>query len=265
PRKGYDVEKVEFLSEPGIYIPTWVFLPNRRASERAILFASAAGKEEDGMEFGLLERLAQEGRVVVAIDVRGIGDTAPPHCQDLDGSRYAHLFSVETAAAYMAWYMDRCLFGMRVYDVMRSVDYALSRPGVDRSGVDAIGKGAGALWVLFAAALDSRIRAVVAERGLITYASLTRSDRYLHSAGAFVRDILTSFDLPHVAASIADRRLTLLAPVNPMKEVVDTTTAQEAYEFTRLAYSLAGAAGRFTIAGAEGETTTADQYLRLLG
>ena len=106
----------------------------------------------------------------------------------------------------MAWYMDRCLFGMRVHDVMRSIDYALSRADVDQSGVDAIGKGAGALWVLYAAALDGRIRAAVAERGLVSYASLTRVDRYLHSAGVFVRDVLTSFDLPHVAAAVADRR-----------------------------------------------------------
>jgi cephalosporin-C deacetylase-like acetyl esterase len=265
PRKGYSVEKVEFLSEPGIYIPAWTFLPDRRVSERVILFASESGKEEEGMEFGPLERLAHAGRMVLAIDVRGIGDTTPPHCQDLEGGRFSHLFSVETAAAYMAWSMDRCLFGMRVHDVIRSVDYALSRPGVDRSGVDAIGKGAGALWVLFAAALDERIRAVVAERGLITYASLTRVDRYLHSAGVFVRDVLTSFDLPHVAAAVADRRLTLLSPVSPMKETLDVAAVQEAYEFTRQTYARAGAADRFAVAEAEGGTTMAGQYLRLLG
>ncbi len=32
PRKGYSVEKLEFLSEPGIYIPTWVFLPEQKAA-----------------------------------------------------------------------------------------------------------------------------------------------------------------------------------------------------------------------------------------
>ncbi len=264
PRKGYRVEKAEFLSAPGIYIPAWLFLPERQTSGRVILYASEAGKEEDGMEFGILERLAHQGRIVLSVDVRGIGETSPPHCQDLDGSRFSHLFSVETAAAYMAWYMDRCLFGMRVHDVIRSADYALSRPGVDRSGLDAIGKGAGALWVLYAAALDGRFRAVVAERGLVSYASLTRVDRYLHGAGVFVRDVLTSFDLPHVAAAIADRSLALLAPVNAMKET-DIAMAGGAYEFTRQTYARAGAAGRFTIARPEGESNTADQYLRLLG
>ena len=51
-RKGYRVEKVEFLSEPGIYIPAWVFLPERKTSDATALYVNEAGKEEDGMEFG---------------------------------------------------------------------------------------------------------------------------------------------------------------------------------------------------------------------
>jgi hypothetical protein len=263
PRRGYRVEKIEFLSEPGIYVPAWVFLPERKAAGRAILYASEDGKEKDGMEFGPLEQLARAGRMVVSIDVRGIGGTAPPHTQDLTGGPFEHLFSVETAAAYMAWTMDRCLFGMRVQDVMRAVDYTLSRPDADRSGVDVIGKGAGALWALYAAALDTRIRAVIAERGLISYRSLTGTDRYLHTAGVFVRDVLKSFDLPHVAAAIADRRLVLLSPTGPMKEPDVAATAQ-AYEFTRQAYARAGAPGRFQVTGDRAGISAAEQYIRLL-
>ena len=263
PRRGYRVEKVEFLSAPGIYIPAWVFLPERKASGRAVLYANEAGKEHDGMEFGVLEQLARAGRIVVSIDVRGVGETAPPHHQDLTGSPYEHLFSVETGAAYLAWYMDRDLFGMRVQDLIRSVDYTLSRPDTDRSGVDVIGKGAGALWALYAAALDTRIRSVVAERGLISYRSLTATDRYLHTAGVFVRDVLKSFDLPHVAAAIADRRLVLLSPVDPMKEA-DVPAAEQAYEFTRQAYARAGAAGRFRITADRADLSAAEQYVHLL-
>jgi cephalosporin-C deacetylase-like acetyl esterase len=264
-RKRYTVEKVEFLSEPGIYIPAWIFLPERVSSQRAILYVSESGKENDGMEFGIVEHLARQGRIVVSIDVRGVGDTTPPHAQDLDAGKYSHLFSVETAAAYMAWYMNRCLFGMRVHDVLRSIDYVLSRPDLDRTGVDAIGRGAGALWILYAAALDARIRAVVAERGLVSYASLTKVDRYLHTAGVFIRDVLTRFDLPHVAATLAGRRLGLVAPADPMKESVETAAVEREYAFTRAVYARAGARDRFVIAQPEAELNPGDQFLRLLG
>src|SRR5207249_1133794 len=79
-RKGYSIEKLEFLSEPGIYIPTWVFRPEaKRESYPAMLFVNESGKQADGMEFGLYEKLARQGNLIVAVDVRGIGETRPAH------------------------------------------------------------------------------------------------------------------------------------------------------------------------------------------
>ena len=249
PRKGYRVEKLEFLSEPGIHIPAWVFLPDGyRGPSRATLYVNEAGKQADGLEFGLYERLAREGNFLVAVDVRGVGDTRPPH--DQPGSpttEFRHLFDVDTAMAYMAWYMDESLFGMRVADVVRSVDYVLSRPEADPSGVRVVGKGAGALWALYAAALDARIEEVVLERSLLSYRSLTSVDRYLHGAGVFIRDVLLHFDLPQVAAAVAGRPLTLVAPVDAMKRPVDLAAARTAYAFTEEVYRNAGAAERFRI------------------
>jgi hypothetical protein len=105
---------------------------------------------------------------------------------------------------------------------------------------------------------------VVAERGLISYACLARVDRYLHSAGVFVRDVLKSFDLTQVAGAVADRPLALLSPVGPMKEV-DISTAQREYQFTRQTYDRAGVADRFVVSRTGGEPGTAEEYLRLLG
>ena len=252
-RKGYQVEKLEFLSEPGIYVPTWVFVPgNKQEPQEVTLFVNEAGKQADGMEFGLYEKLARNGRLVVAVDVRGIGETRPSHSASIDRSGpYSHLFDVETAMTYMTWYLDESLFGMRVQDVVRSVDYALSRPDALKTGVRIAGKGAGALWVLYAAALDPRISSVVAERSLLSYRSLAQVDRYTHSAGIFVRDVLLHFDLPQVAAALADRKLTLLSPVDAIKRLSNLADAREAYRWTAEAYHNAGAGGRFEIGGQE--------------
>jgi cephalosporin-C deacetylase-like acetyl esterase len=257
-RKGYQVEKLEFLSEPGIYIPTWVFVPgNLRAPVEATLSVNEAGKQADGMEFGLYEKLARQGKLIVAVDLRGIGETRPPHSPSIDRSGpYSHLFDVETAMTYMTWYMDESLFGMRVQDVARSVDYALSRTDTLKQSVRAVGKGAGALCVLYAAALDPRISTVVAERGLVSYRSLAQVDRYTHSAGIFIRDVLLRFDLPEVAAAVADRKLTLLSPVDAMKRTARFSDVHETYQLTREAYQNAGAADRFRIV-VPGEETDA--------
>lgn len=247
PRKGYQVEKLELLAEPGIYIPIWVFIPEKQNADPVTVFVHEAGKEAEGLEFGRLERMVRKGRLIVAADVRGVGATAPSHPGwDAEG-RFRHLFEVETALAYMAWYLDESLFGMRVGDVVRTVDYALSRADRGSQGVTLHGKGAGALWSLYAAALDSRIGTVIAENGLATYTSLTRVDRYTHTAGIFVRDVLNHFDLPQVAATIADRNLVLVSPVDPIARPLEMDAARAAYAFTAQAYRTAGAADRFRI------------------
>jgi cephalosporin-C deacetylase-like acetyl esterase len=254
-RKGYRIEKIEFLSEPGIYIPTWVFVPDgQRESREPVLFVNEAGKQADGMEFGLYEALAHRGKLVVAVDVRGIGETRRPHDQSSDRRPFSHLFDVDTAISYMAWFMDESLFGMRVQDVVRSVDYALSRPDTLKTGVRVIGQGAGALWVLYAAALDPRITTVVAKRGLLSYRNLAQVDRYTHGAGVFIRDVLLYFDLPQVAAAVAGRRLTIFSPLDAMKRPAEIHDANEAYKRTSAAYQAADADDHFLIALRTGET-----------
>lgn len=231
PRKGYAIEKVEFLSEPGIYVPAWVFVPPQPDAARpATLWIHDGGKEAEGGEFGRIEQRTRNGELIVAVDVRGVGETRPPHAPP--GSRsgdYTHLFEVETAMAYMAWYMDECLPGMRALDVMRAVDYALSRRDVAPGGLNVHAHGAGALWALFAAALDERIASLTAERMLLSYRKLTSTDRYRHDAGSFVKDILLATDLPHVAALLTPRQLTLVDPVDAMKRPVPRAEAQRAY------------------------------------
>ena len=252
PRRHYQVEKLQFLSEPGIYIPTWVFVPDKRATDRsAILYISEHGKEADALEFELLEQLTQKGNLVVAADIRGIGETKPDHPDDAGCGLFGHVDDAETTMQYMAWEMNESLFGMRVQDVVRSVDYVFSRSDVNRDRLRAVGRGRGALWLLFAAALDTRITQTVCDGGLLSYQTLTSTDRYLHAADIFIPDVLLHFDLPQVASAVAGRRLTILGPVDAMKSVVDEDTARRAYAPAAQAY-----AGK--------PESRADQYLKLL-
>ncbi|HEV2248847.1 MAG TPA: alpha/beta hydrolase family protein, partial [Terriglobia bacterium] len=90
PEKGYRIEKLEFVSEPGTRLPSWVYLPEiRKPDSSAILYFNEDGKEADGLEFageecsglvpGTLAEVASRGYLIIAVDVRGIGETRPPH------------------------------------------------------------------------------------------------------------------------------------------------------------------------------------------
>jgi cephalosporin-C deacetylase-like acetyl esterase len=262
-RNGLRVEEVEILSEPGIYVPLTLFLP-RRAIGAPVLLLPEQGRAS---VLAVLEEIALRGRVAVAADVRGIGDTRPQRGAHppKSASPYTHLFDLENMATYMAWWMDRSLLGMRVLDVIRTLDYLQSRPEARSQTVCLVGQGAGALWALYAAALDTRISSVTAHNGLLSYRTLTEVDRYRHSGSIFVPGVLRVFDLPQLAAALAPRRVTLLAPVDAMKEPVPAESASAAYRFTLDAYRKTGAAGRFRIRPAAAGANLAEVYMESLG
>lgn len=275
PREGYHVEKIEFLSEPGVYIPVWAFVPERlKQLSHTVLYFNDEGVQDDGMEYeggeasglthGVLDQLARSGTVVIAADVRGSGATGATRVSPLSSGEFGQLFDTDTSAAYACWSMDRSLLGMRVQDVVRCVDYALQRDGVDAARVHLIGKGRAALWCLYATALDDRITSLICTGGLLSYKTIAMTDRYLYGADIFVPDILRDFDLPEIASAIAPRQLALVDPTDGMKKTVDSQKAKEAYLCTRAAYRIAGKANAFRIdCGGEG-LKSADHYLSLL-
>lgn len=275
PREGYRVDKVEFLSEPGIYIPVWVFVPERlNRSSGTVLYFNDEGVQEDGMEYeggeasglthGVLDQLARRGTLVIAADVRGSGVTSMTRASSLSSGEFGQLFDMDTSAAYACWSMDQSLLGMRVQDVLRCVDYALRRDGVDTARVHLIGKGRAALWCLYAAALDDRITSLICTGGLLSYKALAMTDRYRYGADIFVPDILRDFDLPEIASAIAPRQLALVDPKDGMKKTVDPQAANEAYRWTQAAYRIAGTANAFRIDCGSERLGSADHYLSLL-
>lgn len=275
PREGYRIEKIELLSEPGIYVPIWVFVPESSSGVLpTVLYLNDEGMQADGMEFegpeasglrhGVLDEMVRRGYLVIAADVRGIGQTRVSGMSSLSCEEFGQLFDRETAMAYAAWWMNESLLGMRVWDVLRCVDYAMQREGVDHRHLHLIGKGRAGLWCLYAAALDSRIKNLICVDSLLSYRSLTQTDRYLYGADVFVPEILQHLDLPQVAAAVSPRPLTLIQPRNAMKERVSALAADREYQWTGDIYKLIGKNDRFQIDCNETVGSAGTRYIRLM-
>jgi hypothetical protein len=71
------------------------------------------------------------------------------------------------------------------------------------------------------------------------------------------------FDLPHAAAAAADRKVTLLAPVDAMQNV-DLPAATATYRFTPETYARAGVEGALAVLRSDDRMPAADRYIRLL-
>src|SRR5262249_55146032 len=77
-RDGYDVTKLVCRTEPGITVPGLLFTPGGAAGPRPlVLYLHGQGKATDAGPGGPIEQLVKSGKRVLALDVRGMGETAP--------------------------------------------------------------------------------------------------------------------------------------------------------------------------------------------
>src|SRR5262249_16259202 len=75
-RPGFRVEKLTFESAPGIVIPALMFIPEGAPGKRTpILFLHESGKANEARPGGEIEALVRTGAAVLAIDLRGMGET----------------------------------------------------------------------------------------------------------------------------------------------------------------------------------------------
>jgi pimeloyl-ACP methyl ester carboxylesterase len=250
--------RVIISSGEGIALPALV-VPSAGNRSAPVVYLDDRGADA-ARESGLLNGIAERGSTVIAVDVRGLGQTKMPSTTVRTGT-FVQIFDGETWAAYSAWQLEESLLGMRVADTLRAVDYAQSLTG-GSGGVQVAGRGMGALLAMLAAALDPRISAVVCHGALLSYATMSSAAGTLLGADLIMRGVLKTFDLPDIAASIADRPLRIIDPVDAMKRPVEIASVREAYRRTSDAYSRKGAAGHFRILTASPSDDLAEVYFK---
>jgi hypothetical protein len=206
--RGLFAERIVFESEPGIEIPATFLAPaDWETYLPAVLYVDEWGKQV-GLENGVIEALLDARLAVLAIDVRGVGETA----------------ATDFEAATNALMTDRSLFGQRVWDVLRAVDYLWRRiyigVQIDKGRIGCLGRGVGGLLGLYAAALDERLAAAVMWEAPLSYRSLILEQTGF-PASTYLFDVLNHFDLPQLMAAVAPRALLVAEPVDGIREPLD--------------------------------------------
>ena len=224
------IEKLTYTSEPGITVPALAFVPKAAGPHPAVISVHEAGKTANQAE---IEDLARNGSFVLAVDPRGIGETAGKYYEDL---------------CHAAFALGRTVFGMQLLDVIRAVDYLETRGDMDTSRIACAGHGAAGLLAMHAAALDDRLSEVTSRGALISYRSLLAEPTYNHGVEVLVPHVLAHYDLPDIAALVAPRPLNLLGLVDHLKKEVGTGAATREYAWTASIYRLFGCSTQLTIA-----------------
>ena|SRR5579871_1423711 len=121
-RAGYRIDKVMFTTEPGITVPGLLCVTRPESSKGGprplVLYFQDKGMAADAGPGGALEKLVQSGQRVLALDLRGFGETAP----GTPAAGRPNYLGVDFKEAFLGLHLDRPLLGQRVQDILSIVE-----------------------------------------------------------------------------------------------------------------------------------------------
>jgi dienelactone hydrolase len=190
-RDGYTIEKIDYESYPGMYVPALVWVPKGLTGDAPAVVSisghlycdSKAGDYVQARDYNLVRR----GFIVLSYDYFGCFERArtdPCAAGAWGGEDHTNsLFS----------YTRRTPTGIEVLDGIRAIDYLYSRPDVDRARLGFTGEPGGGNSTYWVSALDDRVTLSMP----------------VSAAGAFEQWI--KVDTAPLAALVAPRPLVILS------------------------------------------------------
>jgi cephalosporin-C deacetylase-like acetyl esterase len=225
------IEKLAYQSEEGILIPSLLIKPrNIRPGSPVYIYASDQGKPRSYQDSLTPFALARKGFVVLAIDVRGIGETSPTPALALPVkySTCTQFQWLHDCLAIQSPGFGRTMLAMRTHDLIRGMDFVESRPDLQGKKIVLYGEGLGGLWATLASIYDSRATGVITENTLCSYKQLINHQYYAVSSDYFwVPGALCDFDIPNLVRLASSKPQVWVNPINGLGQrmtIADATT-----------------------------------------
>jgi cephalosporin-C deacetylase-like acetyl esterase len=207
-RDGYQVKKIFLTPEDGIYLPALMFVPGTDAGQAAVLYIHEQGKAADAAPGGPIEAMVKAGKSVLAVDVRGTGETQQSKQGQLSGATGSDWKDVFTA-----YLLGRSYVGMRAEDVLVCARFLQQ----EQAGpVELIAAGNVTIPALHAAALEPELFGSVRLTGMLSsWSNVIESGRSYNQQVNAVQGALATYDLPDLAATLG-KKLIVKEPANAL-------------------------------------------------
>jgi pimeloyl-ACP methyl ester carboxylesterase len=225
----------ELRAEVGVWVPDRVFEVGAFARGEALVIAER-GMNDPEVRREVIDPIVAAGYQVVAIDVRGWGDTAPK-LPDFDVS-----FDWEDFFAYRGLEIGRPLLGQRVKDVLTAAPKRLRNREWLMVGVDA-----GALVAAHAAVLEPRISQLITISGLLSYRSLLDDPVTKQPFSSFLPGVLGAYDVRDLYAAVAPRRVLVINPQDSQRQTVQPVAARQELDWVNQVFENLDATDNFTL------------------
>jgi cephalosporin-C deacetylase-like acetyl esterase len=167
-----------------------------------------------------LDRLAKSGWIAIAIQPA----PTPPDTEGLK-SPYLGSFNLLSLRAFL---VGKTIVGLQIDDAIRALNSLAARADVDPSRIAIHGNGPLGIVALHVAALDSRIRSVVAENTLASYRMVLDQPLHRNISEIMIPGVLRKYDVGNLVLAIAPRPVTIVNPQDATGAVIDEAQFRKA-------------------------------------
>lgn len=260
---GLTRELWHIQTEPGVWMPFYLFIPEMKRGERLPLVLcphghASAGKwatagrrdipemkpviETYNYDYGI--QIAKAGFITACMDARGFGERREPLMQDdktyPDWFRHGSCSHLSLAGAPLGIPVQ----GMWTWDLMRLIDHLSEDKRVDAERIGSAGLSGGGLQTLDVAAIDTRIKAAV-DSG---YFYGVRESLQVLNANCMcnmVPHLWEYFDMGDIGALVAPRGLFIeTGDQDPLNGPSKLKNVRSQVAMTKKVYDALGAAGQ---------------------
>jgi cephalosporin-C deacetylase-like acetyl esterase len=222
--ESYVVQKLVYQPDAGIPLPALLCTPRVSGEEvgRTVVYLHEHGKGAGMGAGGAIDALVKQGARVLAVDLRGWGETAP---RRQTANRPGHI-GVDNKEFFLGLHLNQPLLGQRVYDVLSIVASLVEE---DVGEIEVVSEGAAGPIALHVAALEPRIKRTTLHACVISWTNVVHTPLSVNQLCNVVPGVLAHYDLPELAAAVAPRELTMVGTVDAAGEPVSQGVLEQEY------------------------------------
>jgi len=208
-RESSTIQKLVLDAEAGVRLPALLFEP-QNPNGKAVLHLHGTSMKEDAAADGPIDLLVKQGYLVLAAELRGIGETETGLRKRGFGAGRFGRDNLETLTAYL---MGRSYVGMRTGDARLWLRFLKNKA----AEVQLVAVGKAAIPALHAAALDRAAFTSITLREMIpSWQSLMAADETFDQLVNTVHGVLKHYDLPDLIEFVGRDRVVIVDPVDGM-------------------------------------------------
>ena len=221
---GYAVESLVYDTGPHRWVPALLCIPDANRSKRQpVVFVDDRGKAPVFEEGGDAAELCSSGYTVLALDLSGTGETASKW-----GSYSSEWFGGDKIT-WLALMVGRPLVGLRMADIVRSLDFLEERKLLSDQSAMGFARGKSGVVLLHTAVIDSRLSSLMLEDPLVSYKAIAETPIHRRVFASVLPGVLYEYDLADLVAAISPRRVALVNVRSPLDRLMLSSEVREHY------------------------------------